>query len=73
MDAYNWDYSEYSDILHIHKKDHATKGSVELGWVGIFRIFQKESESTRRDKARHRRRGQRGGRPNPERPPLWRV
>ena len=31
MDTYNWDYSEYSDILHIHKKDKPTKGSVELG------------------------------------------
>lgn len=31
MDYYNWDYSEYSDILHIRKKDQSTKGSVELG------------------------------------------
>ena len=31
MDNYDWDYSEYSDILHIHKKDQPTKGSVQLG------------------------------------------
>lgn len=31
MDKFNWDYSEYSDILHIHKKNQVTKGSVELG------------------------------------------
>ena len=31
MDKFKWDYSRYSDILHIHKKDELTKGSVELG------------------------------------------
>ena len=31
MEQFNWDYSSYSDILHIRKKDLLTKGSVELG------------------------------------------
>ena len=31
MDKFKWDYSNYSDILHIHSKDQITKGSVELG------------------------------------------
>ena len=31
MEQFNWDYSEYSDILHIRKKGQLTKGSVELG------------------------------------------
>ena len=31
MGAFNWDYSEYSDILHVHKKNCRTKGSVEVG------------------------------------------
>ena len=31
MDKFSFDYSEYSDILHIHKVDHETKGSIELG------------------------------------------
>jgi|SRR3989344_4992589 len=31
MDKFNFDYSEYSDILHIHKTNENTKGSVELG------------------------------------------
>ena len=31
MDGFTWDYSEYSDILHIHKKDKITAGSVEVG------------------------------------------
>ena len=31
MDKFNWDYSDYSDILHIQKKNEKTKGSVELG------------------------------------------
>lgn len=31
MDRFKWDYSRYSDILHIHSKGNVTKGSVELG------------------------------------------
>ncbi len=31
MVRYNFDYSEYSDILHIHKYGEATKVSAELG------------------------------------------
>lgn len=31
MDKINWDYSEYSDILNIHRRDELTKGSVEMG------------------------------------------
>lgn len=30
-----WDYSTYSDILNIHKKDKSTKGSAELGDFSI--------------------------------------
>lgn len=28
---YTWDYSTYSDILHVHKKGEINKGSAELG------------------------------------------
>ena len=31
MKNFNFDYSEYSDILHIHKNGDLTKGSVEVG------------------------------------------
>lgn len=31
MNKFNFDYSEYSDILHIHKSGNITKGSVEIG------------------------------------------
>lgn len=31
MDGFRWDYSGYSDIFHIHKKDKITSGSVEVG------------------------------------------
>ena len=31
MVEFNWDYSGYSDILHIHQKNSLTKGSAELG------------------------------------------
>ena len=31
MDRFNFDYSLYSDILHLHKASETTKGSVELG------------------------------------------
>lgn len=31
MVKFQWDYSVYSDILHIHKKGFHTRGSVELG------------------------------------------
>jgi len=31
MKRFNFDYSEYSDILHIHKDGDLTKGSVEVG------------------------------------------
>ena len=31
MNKFKWDYSRYSDILHIHRVDQKTKGSVELG------------------------------------------
>ena len=28
---YTWDYSTYSDILHVHKKGEINRGSAELG------------------------------------------
>ncbi|MBI2671916.1 DUF2283 domain-containing protein [Candidatus Woesearchaeota archaeon] len=31
MGKFKFDYSENSDILHIHKNEKTTKGSVELG------------------------------------------
>jgi len=31
MKEYNYDYSEYSDIMDIHKNGEITSGSVELG------------------------------------------
>ncbi|MAG47544.1 hypothetical protein CL617_02985 [archaeon] len=31
MNKFNFDYSEYSDILHIHKDGYVTKGSAEVG------------------------------------------
>ena len=31
MANFNYDYSEYSDILHVHQKGEETKGSVEIG------------------------------------------
>ena len=31
MAKFNFDYSEYSDILHIHKNGQNTRGSIELG------------------------------------------
>ncbi|MBI2105786.1 DUF2283 domain-containing protein [Candidatus Woesearchaeota archaeon] len=31
MEKFNFDYSQYSDILHIHKNNQLTKGSVEIG------------------------------------------
>lgn len=31
MEKFNFDYSEYSDILHVHKNGQLTKGSVEIG------------------------------------------
>lgn len=31
MNKFKWDYSNYSDILHVQKKDKSTKGSVEFG------------------------------------------
>ena len=31
MTDFNYDYSEYSDILHVHQKGEDTKGSVEIG------------------------------------------
>ena len=31
MKKFNFDYSEYSDILHIHRNGDSTKGSVEVG------------------------------------------
>jgi uncharacterized protein YuzE len=31
MDEFTYDYSQHSDILHIHRKNNATIGSVEIG------------------------------------------
>jgi len=31
MDEFTYDYSQYSDILHIHRKNNITIGSVEIG------------------------------------------
>lgn len=31
MNEFDYDYSTYSDILHIKKKNHATLGSIEMG------------------------------------------
>ncbi|MBS3144097.1 DUF2283 domain-containing protein [Candidatus Woesearchaeota archaeon] len=28
---YYWDYSTYSDILHVHRKGEINRGSIELG------------------------------------------
>ena len=35
MERFQFDYSEYSDILHIHKDGQITKGSVEIGDFAI--------------------------------------
>lgn len=31
MDEFTYDYSQYSDILHIHRKNNSVMGSVEIG------------------------------------------
>ena len=31
MDEFTYDYSQYSDILHIQRKNNSTTGSVEIG------------------------------------------
>ena len=35
MEKFRFDYSENSDILHIHKNEKTTKGSVELGYFTL--------------------------------------
>ena len=31
IEGFTWDYSDYADILHIHKSNKQVKGSIELG------------------------------------------
>ena len=42
MNSYNFDYSAYSDILHIQKKESHTKGGIELG--DFYICFGKKNE-----------------------------